>query len=72
MSQQGYVSYYDAETGNNSGVKPIHPDPEMLLRFNWNAAINMDPFDDNTIYFGSQFVHKSIDKGLTWTIISDD
>ncbi|GAA4961519.1 hypothetical protein GCM10023315_06940 [Algibacter aquimarinus] len=72
MSQQGNVSYYDSETGNNFGVKPTHPNPDVLLRFNWNAAINIDPFDDNTIYFGSQFVHKSTDKGLTWDIISED
>lgn len=72
MSQQGYVSYYDAETGNNFSVRPTHPNPDVLLRFNWNAAINIDPFDNNTLYFGSQFVHKSTDKGLTWKIISDD
>ncbi len=72
MSQQGYVSRYDWKTGNNYTVRPTHPDPDMLLRFNWNSAINIDPFDNNTIYFGSQFVHKSTDKGLTWSIISDD
>ena len=44
----------------------------MHLRFNWNSAINIDPFDSNTIYFGSQFVHKSTDKGLTWEVISPD
>ncbi|MCK5402004.1 MAG: hypothetical protein KAJ28_10255, partial [Flavobacteriaceae bacterium] len=42
------------------------------LRFNWNSAINIDPFNNSTIYFGSQFVHKSTDKGLTWQIISED
>ena len=72
MSQQGSVVRYDHITGNNYSVKPTHPDPEVALRFNWNAAINMDPFDNSTLYFGSQFVHKSIDKGLTWTIISED
>ncbi len=72
MSQQGYVSYYDSETGNNFSVKPTHPNPDVLLRFNWNAAIHIDPFDTNTLYFGSQFVHKSTDKGLTWSIISED
>ncbi|WP_299556159.1 hypothetical protein [Seonamhaeicola sp.] len=72
MSQQGSVVRYDSETGNNYTVKPTHPDGKTNLRFNWNAAISMDPFDSNTIYFGSQFVHKSTDKGLTWTIISDD
>ncbi|SFN75482.1 Uncharacterized protein SAMN04487989_103208 [Bizionia echini] len=72
MSQEGSVSRYDWETGNNYTVKPIHPDPNVKLRFNWNSAINMDPFHNSTIYFGSQFVHKSTDKGETWTIISND
>ena len=72
MSQQGFVSRYDWQTGNNYTVRPTHPDPDVMLRFNWNAAINIDPFDNSTLYFGSQFVHKSTDKGETWTIISDD
>lgn len=72
MSQQGYVSRYDWQTGNNYGVRPIHPNPDVKLRFNWNSAINIDPFDNSAIYFGSQFVHKSTDKGETWTIISPD
>ncbi len=72
MSQQGYVSRYDWETGNNYLVRPTHPDPEVKLRFNWNSAINIDPFNNSTIYFGSQFVHKSTDKGDTWSIISPD
>ncbi|UZO80319.1 hypothetical protein NBT05_15355 [Aquimarina sp. ERC-38] len=72
MSQQGYVSRYDWMTGNNYTVRPTHPDPDVELRFNWNAAINIDPFDSKTLYFGSQFVHKSTDKGNTWTIISSD
>jgi len=72
MSQQGYVSRYDWQTGNNYGVRPTHPDADVQLRFNWNSAINIDPFSNNTIYFGSQFVHKSTDKGETWEVISPD
>ncbi|REH54835.1 photosystem II stability/assembly factor-like uncharacterized protein [Tenacibaculum gallaicum] len=72
MSQQGYVSRYDYKTGNNYTVRPTHPDADVKLRFNWNAAINIDPFDNSTLYFGSQFVHKSTDKGLTWKVISPD
>ncbi len=72
MSQQGYVSRYDWQTGNNYGVRPTHPDPDVRLRFNWNSAINIDPFNNSTLYFGSQFVHKSTDKGETWTVISPD
>jgi len=72
MSQQGSVQRYDWETGNNYGVQPTHPDPKVELRFNWNSAISIDPFNNSTVYFGSQFVHKSTDKGDTWKVISPD
>lgn len=72
MSQQGSVSRYDWKTGNNYSVRPTPPDATTKLRFNWNAAIGQDPFSNSTAYFGSQFVHKTTDKGLTWTVISPD
>ena len=72
MSQEGYVSRYDWKTGNNYIVRPTHPNADVTLRFNWNAAINIDPNSNSTLYFGSQFVHKSTDKGQTWQIISPD
>lgn len=72
MSQQGFVSRYDWQTGNNFSVRPTSPDADTRLRFNWNAGIGQDPFNNSTVYFGSQFVHKSTDKGLTWEVISPD
>ncbi|WP_340202569.1 VPS10 domain-containing protein [Ascidiimonas sp. W6] len=72
MSQQGFVSRYDWKTGNNYIVRPTHSDPDIKLRFNWNSGIGQDPFDNSTVYFGSQFVHKSTNKGLTWEVISPD
>lgn len=72
MSQQGSLSRYDWKTGNNYSVKPTSPDAATKLRFNWNSAIGQDPFNNATAYFGSQFVHKTTDKGLTWTVISPD
>ncbi|MEO9511483.1 MAG: hypothetical protein ABJX94_10135 [Flavobacteriaceae bacterium] len=72
MSQQGYVSRYDWKTGNNFTVRPTPPDAKTKLRFNWNAGIGQDPFNNSTVYFGSQFVHKSTNKGLTWEVISPD
>ncbi|HRW98281.1 MAG TPA: hypothetical protein P5280_02260, partial [Cyclobacteriaceae bacterium] len=52
--------------------RPTHPDADMRLRFNWNSAFAQDPFDNATIYYGSQFVHKSTNKGNNWEIISPD
>ncbi|MEM9831845.1 MAG: hypothetical protein AAF944_14485 [Bacteroidota bacterium] len=71
MSQGGSLRRVDLETGSKAYIKPQHPDGKFL-RFNWNAAIAHDPFDDRTIYYGSQFVHKSTDRGETWEIISPD
>ncbi|TDS15440.1 sortilin (neurotensin receptor 3) [Maribacter caenipelagi] len=72
MSQQGNVQRFDHVTGNNYIVRPTPPDATTELRFNWNSAISQDPFDTITVYFGSQFVHKSTDKALTWKVISPD
>lgn len=72
MSQQGFVTRYDKITGNSTMIRPTHPNPDVKLRFNWNSAIAMNPHDNETIYFGSQFVHKSTNKGFTWELISPD
>ncbi|TNE27281.1 MAG: hypothetical protein EP346_13065 [Bacteroidetes bacterium] len=71
MAQEGYVTRIDLETGYNVFIRPVHPEQEEL-RFNWNAAIAQNPFNPSSIYFGSQYVHKSDDMGDSWTIISPD
>ncbi len=72
MSQGGNLSRFDKKTGHNRFIKPTHPDKDVFLRFNWNAAIAQDQHDENTVYYGSQFLHKSTDSGETWEIISPD
>lgn len=72
QSQQGTLQRYNYKTGERWFIKPPQLDTNNKLRFNWNSGIAQDPFDHNTIYFGSQFVHKSTDKGASWQIISPD
>ncbi len=71
MSQQGFLRRWNVLDGESRDVRPAHAEG-VDLRFNWNAAIAIDPFDGNTVYYGSQFVHKSTDRGLSWEIISQD
>jgi photosystem II stability/assembly factor-like uncharacterized protein len=71
ISQGGYLARWDLETGEVKDARPAAP-PAGKLRFNWNPGIAIDPFTPGTIYYGSQFVHKSTDRGRTWTIISPD
>ncbi|HYH09559.1 MAG TPA: hypothetical protein VEK11_21100 [Thermoanaerobaculia bacterium] len=71
MSQEGYLVRWNLRTGERKDIRPPHPEGGAL-RFNWNAAIAIDPFEPNTVYYGSQFVHKSTNRGDSWTTISPD
>ena len=71
MSQGGYVGHVDTESGETRSIRPTD-DNSTQLRFHWNAAIAVDPFEPSTVYFGSQFVHKSTSKGANWEAISPD
>ncbi|MDR3703466.1 MAG: hypothetical protein P4L56_27705 [Candidatus Sulfopaludibacter sp.] len=44
----------------------------VLYRFNWIAPVRISPQDHNTIYYGSQFVLRSRDRGDHWEVISPD
>jgi photosystem II stability/assembly factor-like uncharacterized protein len=72
MSQDGYLVRWDLDQGERRAIRPAAPPDGPALRFNWNAGFAQDPFDPATIYFGSQFVHRSTDRGETWTTISPD
>jgi hypothetical protein len=72
MSQGGYLFRYDLDTGEQRIIRPAPHGDDVDLRFNWNAGIEQDPFDPATVYYGSQYVHKSTDRGNRWSVISPD
>ena len=72
MSQGGNLMRFDLETSGAEGIRPPAPDADTELRFNWNAGIAVDPFDPTVVYYGSQFLHRTGDRGETWEIISPD
>ncbi|HEX2551349.1 MAG TPA: hypothetical protein VHK64_07115, partial [Nocardioidaceae bacterium] len=74
-AQGGELLRWDLRKGEMRSVRPPETDPddpEKRLRFNWNTALAVDPFEPGTVYYGSQYVHKSTDRGETWTVISPD
>ena len=72
MSQGGSLGKYNVLTGEQWFIRPPVPDLKVPLRFNWNAALAQDPFDPSTIYYASQYLHKSNNKGNSWETISPD
>lgn len=71
MSQTGYLMRWNRITGERKSIRPADPE-DGELRFNWNAGLAQDPFESDTIWFGSQYVHRSKDRGDTWELLSGD
>lgn len=70
-SQEGNLRRFDKVTGERRDIRPVLPDGPPL-RFNWNAALVLDPRDRTVLYLGSQFLHRTRDQGVTWETISPD
>jgi len=51
--------------------KPVDRD-HPAVRMNWNTPFFISPHNPHTLYYGANFLFKTIDKGDTWKIISDD
>ena len=45
---------------------------DLRYRFQWNAPIRTSPHDPAVLYHCSNVVHRTIDEGSTWEIISPD
>lgn len=70
--QGGNISRKDLRTGENKDIKPLPWSGGPDLRFNWNMPIVTSPTDATRLYVGSQFLHRSTDRGETWETISPD
>ena len=70
--QQGNLVRHDKTTGEIIYIQPqVEPDQEPN-RFNWDAPILVSPHEPTRLYFASQRVWRSDDRGDSWTMISGD
>ena len=70
--QQGLLHRYDHNSGEVLNIQP-QPEPgEAPQRWNWDSPVLISPHDPNRIYFGSQRVWRSDDRGDSWRAISGD
>ena len=74
----GTLTEFDRDTRLTRSIIPY---PEMVYgkdsrdlkyRSNWNAPVAMSPHDPAVIYYGTQKLLRSSDRGLTWAEISPD
>ena len=70
--QMGGIERHNLKTGESVRIRPEAPLGEPPYRFNWNSPIYLSPHDRNVLYFGGNFLFKSIDRGSSWTKASPD
>lgn len=75
---KGRFGVYDKRTGTERsyyvGATNIygHNPANLRYRFQRVAPIHVSPHNSDTVYHGSQYLHRTRDDGVTWEIISPD
>lgn len=71
-SQNGGISRFDHLLQSGTGIQPRRVQGDPPARFNWDTPYLVSIHNPNTLYMGSQYIHKSTDRGNSWTKISPD
>jgi len=70
--QEGNLTRFDRATGESVYIQPQPGRGEPPERFNWDSPILVSPFDSKRLYFASQRVWRSDDRGDSWRPVSGD
>ena len=71
-SQHGEMVRFDRRSGERIGIQP-QPEPgEPALRWHWDSPLIVSPHSHTRLYFGSQRLFRSDDRGDSWKAISPD
>jgi len=69
-----FGNYYriDRTTNKREYISPKPKKDEKPFRFNWQTPILLSSHNQDILYMGSNFLHRSMNQGQTWTAISLD
>ena len=65
QQQRRWVTIYPQEQSGDATYN-------LKYRFQWVSPIVVSTHEENVVYHGSQYVHKTTDGGMTWETISPD
>ena len=75
---EGILERHELSTGITRTVSVWPDNPEgwaasdVRYRFQWTFPVHISPHDNETVYVGSQHVHRTKDGGQSWSVISPD
>jgi photosystem II stability/assembly factor-like uncharacterized protein len=69
-----FGNYYriDRPSGRQKYISPKAKKEEKPLRYNWQTPILLSSHNQDILYIGSQFLHRSFNQGDSWEAISPD
>ena len=70
--QVGRLKRYDRRSHEILDIQPMPAPGDPPERWNWDAPLLISPHDNTRLYFGSQRLWRSDDRGSSWTAVSDD
>jgi photosystem II stability/assembly factor-like uncharacterized protein len=70
--QNGGLVRHDRRTGENTGIQPQVGPGEAPNRWYWDSPLLISPHNPKRIYYGSQRLWRSDDRGDSWTMKSGD
>ncbi len=70
--QFGNYFRVNTKTGRRDYITPKHELGERPFRWNWQAPIHLSVHNQDVFYMGSNHVHRSLNQGSDFEIISDD
>ncbi len=74
----GTLTEYDHSTRLTRSIIPFpeqvygRDSKDLKYRANWNAPVAVSPHDPSIIYYGTQMILRSTDRGASWTEYSPD
>jgi photosystem II stability/assembly factor-like uncharacterized protein len=70
--QYGGLARFDRITGERLAITPQPGADENAYKWNWNAPLIISPHDSSRLYYGSERLFRSDDRGESWVTVSDD
>ena len=69
-----FGNYYrlDLNADKSTSIKPRQELGEPPYRFNWQTPILLSTHNQDILYLGSNYLHRSLDQGDNWEVISED
>ena len=72
MTQQGNLYRTDRKSHESLQIQPQPAPGDPPERWNWDSPVLISPHDTDRLYFGSQRLWQSDDRGDSWTAVSGD